>query len=172
MACFCYLYCVCGEYKLARRISRDKDGKAIVRVEGECRNCGSITITSGKWRTADKPKSFVRCLPGQENEADWSFGNPFTFNDPTAKAFGRARFGHGEGFHGHLVTRFGLLKGKSWYRRREQAQLDFLMIFCSMHALAMEQRKRAKGEGRPVTTLPTTRVPRQTQAPPGLAAAA
>lgn len=158
------LYCVCGQCKVARRISRDTNGRAVVRVEGDCPTCGSITITSGKWRTTDNPKSFVRCLPGEEDKADWSFGNPFTFHDPTAKAFGRARFGHGEGFHGHLVTRFGLLKGKSWYRRREQAQLDFLMIFCSMHALGMEQRRRAN--------QPTRIKAKRASAPPGLAAAA
>lgn len=151
------LHCLCGEGRTVRRINRDKNGRAVVRVEGDCTNCGSITITSGKWRTADKPKRFVRCLPGEENKADLLFGNPFTFNDPSATKFGHNRFGHGEGFHGHLVTRFGLLKGKSWYRRREQAQLDFLMVFCSMHALAMEQRRRAKiveavGAGSPVGT--------------------
>lgn len=30
------------------------------------------------------------------------------------------------------------------YRRREQAQLDFLIVFCGMHALTREQRKRAR----------------------------
>ncbi len=147
------LFCVCGQGKTIPRISRNKNGRAVVRVEGECKSCGSITVTSGKWRLTESPKRFVRCLPGEEDKADWLFGNPLTFNSPIAAKFGRNRFGHGEGFHGHLVTRFGLLKGKSWYRRREQAQLDFLMVFCSMHALAMEQRKRAN-------------------APPGLAVAA
>ena len=122
-------FCVCGAGKTIPRISRNKDGKAIVRTEGECKNCGSITITSGKWRLSDNPKRFVRCLPDEESKVDWLFGNPLTFNNRIAAKFGRNRFGHGEGFHGHLVTRFGLLKGKSWYRRREQAQLDFLMVF-------------------------------------------
>ncbi|MGB7588857.1 MAG: hypothetical protein WBM00_09130, partial [Solirubrobacterales bacterium] len=138
------LHCVCGQGKTTPRVSRDKNGRAVVRVEGECKNCGGITITSGKWRVTDNPKRFVRCLPGEEDQADWLFGNPLTFNNRIAAKFGRNRFGHGEGFHGHLVTRFGLLKGKSWYRRREQAQLDFLIVFCSMHALAIEQRRRAK----------------------------
>jgi Transposase DDE domain len=141
------LYCVCGAGKTIPRISRDKDGRAVVRVEGDCKTCGSITITSGLWRVAQNPRRFTRCKPGEADQADWLFGNPFTFNNKQAKAFGSARFGHGEGFHGHLLTRFGLLKHKAWYRRRKEAQLDFLMVFCSMHALAIEQRKRAKVAG-------------------------
>ncbi|HEX5763083.1 MAG TPA: hypothetical protein VFY04_08180 [Solirubrobacterales bacterium] len=150
------LHCVCGSGKTTPRLSRDKKGRTVARVEGECKTCGNITITSGLWRLSDKPKRFVRCLPDETAaDADWLFGNPLTFNASMGKQFGRNRFGHGEGFHGHLVTRFGLLKGKSWYRRREQAQLDFLMVFSAMHALAMEQRQRAKAK-----------------APPGLAVAA
>jgi hypothetical protein len=146
------LFCLCGDYKRSRRVSRDKNGRAVVRVEGECKTCGSITITSGKWRAAQNPRRFVRCGPGEEDQADWSFGNPLTFNDPESKAFGRARFGHGEGFHGHLLNRFGLLKHKAWYRRREEAQLDLLMVFCSMHALALEQRRRSRGTAEPSWT--------------------
>ena len=91
-----------------------------------------------------EPKPPCPVLPGEEEKIDWTFGNPLTFNDARARKFGRARFGHGEGFHGTLVTRFGLLKHKAWYRRREQAQRDFLMVFCGMHALAMEQRARLR----------------------------
>lgn len=156
------LYCVCGEGKTVPRISRHKNGSAVVRVEGDCKNCGSITITAGKWRVSEKPKRFVRCLLGEE--ADYAFGNPMTFYNPRAKAFGKGRFGHGEGFHGHMQTRFGLLKHKAWYRRREQAQLDFLMVFCTMHALAIEQRKRAKE--------PVSLKAKRATAPPGLTQAA
>jgi len=152
------LHCVCGEGKTIQRISQDKNGRAVVRTEGQCKTCGSITITSGKWKTATNPRRFVRCLPGGEDQADWSFGNPLTFNDARARKFGTARFGHGEGFHGTLVTRFGLLKHKAWYRRREQAQRDFLMVFCGMHALAIEQRARLRK--------------RASAAPPGTPAAA
>jgi len=162
------LYCVCGKGKTTPRLSRHaKTGRAVVRVEGECKNCGNITITSGKWRLADgRPKRFIRLLPGEKAKVDWLFGNPLTFNAVLGKQFGKNRFGHGEGFHGHLVTRFGLLKGKSWYRRREQAQLDFLMVFSSMHALAMEQRRRAKA---PTAIAPSGAS--RAQAPPGAAAA-
>jgi hypothetical protein len=107
------LYCVCGQGKTTPRVSRNaKTGRAVVRVEGECKICGNITITSGKWRLTEGPKRFVRCLPGEEGKADWQFGNPLTFNADLGKQYGKNRFGHGEGFHGHLVTRFGLLKGQ------------------------------------------------------------
>jgi hypothetical protein len=161
------LSCRCGDYKLAKRVSLNKNGEAVVRTEGECKTCGPITITSGKWRAAYSPRRFVRCLPGEENAADFSFGNPLTFHDKTAKVFGRNRFGHNEGLHGTLVTRFGLLKHKHWFRRREQAELDFLMVFCSMHALAMEQRVRARAAAEVAAPAGT-----KAQAPPGLAAAA
>jgi hypothetical protein len=162
------IYCACGKGKTTPRLTRDRKGRAVVRVEGECKNCGSITITSGLWRLTEKPKRFVRCIPGEGPEqADWLFGNPLTFNASLGRQYGKNRFGHGEGFHGHLVTRFGLLKHKAWYRRREQAQLDFLMVFCSMHALAMEQRKRAEVVGAGTIGADS----QQAQAPPGSAAA-
>lgn len=149
------IYCRCGDYKLAKRISLGKNGEVISRVEGECKNtCGRITITSGRWRVAEHPLRFVRCLPGEEHEADWSFGNPLTFHDPLARQYGKNRFGHGEGFHGHLQTRFGLLKHKAWYSRREQAELDFLIVFSAMHALAIEQRARARAAAAAEATGP------------------
>jgi hypothetical protein len=166
------IHCLCGGYKLAKRVSRNQNGEVVSRVEGECKTCGTITITSGRWRAAQNPRRFVRCQPGEEHEADWLFGNPLTFNDKLSAQFGRNRFGHGEGFHGHLQTRFGLLKNKAWYRRREQAQLDFLMVFCGMHALAMEQRRRAARGAGGGSSGPAGLGGQQAQAPPGLAAAA
>ena len=68
-------------------------------------------------------------------------GNPLTFHDPVSSTYGSARFGHNEGFHGQLVTRFGLLEGKAWYRDIREAERDFFQVFCIMHSLAMEQRR-------------------------------
>jgi hypothetical protein len=158
------IYCVCGKSRTFWRVSRDGNGRAVVRTEGSCSKCGSITITSGKWRAARNPRRFTRCQPEEtEADADWSFGNPLTFNDPTSRAFGRGRFGHGEGFHGHLQTRFGLLKHKAWYRRRQEAERDFLMVFAGMHALAMEQRKRAREITSSVTASATELAPEKKQ---------
>ena len=67
--------------------------------------------------------------------------------------YGRARFGHNEGLHGTLSNRYALIRNKRWFRRRDEAETETAMTFALMHALALEQRRRAK-------------------APPGLAAAA
>jgi len=77
------------------------------------------------------------------------------------------RFGHNEGFHGALVTRFGLLKEKSWHRSREHVERDFFQVFCIMHSLAMEQRRRAAAKANTSSPPPTGGAP-----PPTVALAA
>ncbi|MBA2794872.1 MAG: hypothetical protein H0U32_12895 [Thermoleophilaceae bacterium] len=109
-------------------------------------------------------------MPGEEDMADWTFGNPLTFNDPFAARYGSGRFGHQEGFHGALVNRFRFLKTKHWYRRGNQARLDATMTFCVMHAVAMEQRRRVRaghsaGVGSPGSAAATA------TGPPGALAA-
>jgi len=137
------LFCLCGKGKTAKRIELS-GGRACARVEGRCKSCGSITITSGDWRLVQNPKRFIRVMPGDpDDRRDWLFGNPLTFNDAVAAAYGRGRFGYGEGFHGALATRFGVNSGKRWYRRKAQAELEAVMVFSVMHALALEQRRRA-----------------------------
>jgi hypothetical protein len=42
------------------------------------------------------------------------------------------------------VTRFGLLKEKSWHRHRRHAERELLQVFCLMHALAKETRRQRK----------------------------
>lgn len=140
------LACRCGQGTIARVFERrDRDGKARTRLEGRCQTCGNITVTAGLWRTAQNPKRFVRLGPGDARDrVDWTFGNPMTYNDPIATEFGRGRFGHQEGFHGALVSRFRFLKTKHWYRRRTTAELDAVMTFCVMHTVAMEQRRRVR----------------------------
>ena len=58
-------------------------------------------------------------------------GNPLTFHDPVSSTYGSARFGHNEGFHGQLVTRFGPLEGKAWYRDIREAERDFFQSSAS-----------------------------------------
>jgi hypothetical protein len=150
------LVCRCGQGTTARVFGRNaRNGKAVARLEGRCVSCGNITLTSGRWKTAQNRgqsglMGIVRVRPGQENEIDWPTGNPLTYNDPVAAEFGRGRFGWGEGFHGALVSRFRFLKTKHWYRRGATARLDAVMTFCVMHAAAMEQRRRVRA--RPVST--------------------
>lgn len=136
------LACKCGQGQVAKAVSVN-DGRAVVRSEGRCTKCGSISITSGRWRRAKNPTQFVRCEPDVRDRADWSFGNPLTFNDPLAQIYGKKRYAHGEGMHGQLSTRFQLLKGKRWFRRVDQAKTDTAVVFSIIHALAIEQRRRA-----------------------------
>ena len=76
-----------------------------------------------------------------------------TFNSLEAQEYGIRRFWHNEGFHGALVSRFGLVKEKRWFRRRDQARIDVAMVFSIQHAIAMEQRRRlraAQAQGPPL----------------------
>ena len=165
------LACKCGQGPTMRRARRGLAGIAIAWLEGACENCGPVALTAGQWRIAqgdkqkNKPDKVVKILYHDEQDAaDWRVGNPLTYHDRVSTAYGNARFGQQEGFHGALVTRFGLLKEKSWHRDRRDAERDVLQVFCSMHALAMEQRRRAAG--RAPTSLPVR------GGPPPLAVAA
>jgi len=156
------LICACGAGTTMKRLSRDRSGKAVVRNEGSCGNCGSITITSGDWRKAQNPDRWLRINPQNRFEKpDLLMGNPLTFNDRIAAEYGRRRFGHGEGFHGALASRFGLIKDKRWFRRLDEAKIATAMTFCVMHVVALEQRRR-RAEAEAVAD--------QGLAPPGLAA--
>jgi hypothetical protein len=140
------LSCECGQGKTMRRAEKKQNGEAVARLEGSCPTCGSISLTAGQWRTFGNIKSgmsVAKALPDEQDRIDWRIGNPLTFNDPLSKQYGSARFGQNEGVHGALVTRFGLLRGKSWYRQAKAAERDIFQTFSIMHALAMEQRRRA-----------------------------
>jgi hypothetical protein len=94
-----------------------------------------------------------------KDKPDLLMGNPLTFNDRIAGEYGRRRFGHHEGFHGALVSRFGLIKDKRWFRRLDEAKIATAMTFCVMHVVALEQRRRRVEADAD-----------QAQAPPALAA--
>jgi len=72
---------------------------------------------------------------GEEDKIDWRVGNPLTFHDTLSTKYGSARFGQNEGFHGALVTRFGLLKRRPG-PLENQAERDLFQVFCAMHSLA------------------------------------
>jgi len=138
------VFCKHGTQATKKNFRRRISGAAVCGVEGNCDlGCGHIQITAGEWRTAQNPRRFVRVMPGDEERADWRMGNPLTFHDPVSATYGSGRFGHNEGLHGQMVTRFGLLKEKAWYRDRREAERDFFQVFCIMHSLAMEQRRLA-----------------------------
>jgi hypothetical protein len=152
------LFCKCGKGKTYRRFGKKKSGvfvvdpatgkqrevpEAVARLEGECSTCGRVSLTAGQWRMYNNSKGVSKLLPGEK--IDWRVGNPLTFDDPVSKCYGRARYGHGEGFHGTLVTRFGLLREKSWHRDIRQAERDVMQVVCAMHSIAKHQRRLAAG---------------------------
>ena len=137
------LSCACGQGKVLRRATKNAAGEAIGRLEGSCPNCGAVSLTTGQWRLFGNKKAAAKALPDEQDKIDWRVGNPLTYKDPLSQTYGSARFGHNEGFHGALVTRFGLLRDKAWYRDRRHAERDLFQVFCAMHSIAKEQRRRA-----------------------------
>jgi len=112
------------------------------RLKGECQDCGSILITSGLWRLSENEK-FVKCLPHERDSAEWSFGNPLTFNDPLVADYGRTRFNSQEGaFDGQFTQRFKLLKNKRWFYRQSQVDLAVVAVVTITHALSLERWRR------------------------------
>jgi hypothetical protein len=151
------VFCRCGK-RATKRLSTNAQGRVIARVEGKCPTCGPITITSGDWRRAQNPDRFTRCNPSDPvDKRDWALGNPLTFHSPEGLEYWRCRFSHNEGFHGALVTRFGLVKGKRWFRRLDQARTDVAIVFSIIHAIALYQRALARSQA-------------AANGPPGLAA--
>lgn len=139
--------CVCGECRTSRRIFV-RNGKTVARLEGFCAKCGSITITSGEWVVKKPGKAggryyFARRDPRQDEQPDYSFGNPLTFNDPVAASYGIKRWSRGEGFNGTVSTRFGLNE-KRWLRWQAEVETDAAIIFSIIHAVSLEQRRRVR----------------------------
>lgn len=173
------LKCRCGQGRVVKRSKlqekRLPDGTttlvAVPRVEGQCRNCKSITITSGEWYLAQNPSQFRSVIPGAGHKPDYTFGNPLTYHDVVAKEYGHDRFGHNEGFHSMLGSRFGLTDEKRWFRRQRQAEIECAMTFTIMHAVAMEWRRRVPGGVAPPLNG-SAAAAATAGAPPGAAAAA
>jgi hypothetical protein len=163
------LFCACGNAAFSREAWRDKHGRGQVRTTGDCPTCGHISITSGLWREAKNPSRYVRCLAGEQ--PDLQFGNPLTYYDEMAADYGTARRGRGEGPHGHTLTqRFGHLKGKRWFRRMIDAELDTNVVFSIMPALGLEDiEHRARTAAIPAGPAPA---PPSTAPPPALPLAA
>ncbi|HZP74251.1 MAG TPA: hypothetical protein VFA97_12850 [Gaiellaceae bacterium] len=144
--------CKCGRVA-TKKVGLDDRGRAIVRVQGKCGNCGTITVTAGDWRHTEDNR-FVRTHPADTvDKRDWAFGNPLSFNDPAANVYGNRRFGHNEGLHGTLSTRYGLIRNKRWFRRKAQAEVATAMTFALIHAISMEQRRRVRQAAAPPGAL-------------------
>jgi hypothetical protein len=168
--------CRCGEGHVWKELGI-ASGRSVVRTVGDCSNCGRISITAGRWRKVQNvgktgQSGFVRVMPGQEDRADYSFGNPLTFNDSLAEVYGNKRFSHNEGLNACLSDRFRFNRHKRWFRRRDQVDTDAAIIYVIMHSLAMEQRRRAAaGRGATAKAGGTHRSAAST-GPPGPAIAA
>ncbi len=135
--------CRCGR-RAAKTITKNDRGEVIARVQGKCPTCGSVSITSGDWRFTKK-SGFVRCkTTDSDKRRDWALGNGLTFRDPVAAVLGKSRFSRQEGLFSALTTRFHLLDQKRWFRRMDQAKIEVAMTLTLIHALALEQRRRAR----------------------------
>jgi hypothetical protein len=154
-----------------RRILQGPDGRAITRLEAECKHCKvSTTITAGEWKRAVDPTrvpgdsrgkyKYMKVHPRDPDSVrDWDIGNPLTFNDELAARFGTMRFGHGEGLNGTAVKRFKLFKTKGYLRTAAQAELHCVMVFAAMHGLTQRRRElEAAGE---FQSVPRPPVPQQ-----------
>lgn len=137
------IFCRCGR-RPAKVVERRKDGGVSVRVEGKCPKCGPFAATAGDWYYTQDNK-FARTKGHEPVSArDWAFGNGLSFNDPVSYELGVPRFVRHEGLHGVLETRFRLIRHKRWFRRLNQAKIETAMCFTLLHALALEQRRRAR----------------------------
>jgi hypothetical protein len=146
------LVCKCGAGRTERDFHYLKNGSVVPRLIGRCSTCGSITITSGQWRTAKNPARFTRVtaqLRAQaetSDEADLTFGNPFTYNDPIAAEYGKQRFSQNEGLFGTLSSRFGLFDTPGYYRDPIDFEIDLLAALCLLHAAALAHYEHAHDE--------------------------
>ena len=158
--------CKCGLGKVSRLIGCSKRHGTVARVRGECKNCGTITITSGLWwlsgNTFKKISKHKRELKtrqkrtGKAIEPDFSFGHPLTYHDEISREYGTARFANQEGLFGSQFTnRFGILEGKRRVYRGVQVDIDFCFTVIIMHALAIEHHRLAQSADRspPIPTL-------------------
>jgi hypothetical protein len=138
------LHCKCGKGKTVRRVRVNAAGRAIVATQGECKHgCGTVRVQAGLWRLAKNPDRFVRCRPGEQDNADWTFGNPLTFHDEVAKSYGVPRYNAQEGMFGsQFTTRFSLLKNKRWFRRQTQVELEVSMVISITHGLSLMRYER------------------------------
>jgi hypothetical protein len=140
------LSCRCGQGEVQKRFRRDQDGKLIPSLEGQCPNCGPVTITSGHWSYHDKRWHKVD-TSNPKDVPTLAFGNGLTFGSPIAEAYGKRRFALQEGVHSIMTSRFGLTRGRRRIKFVDEARLRTAMTFCVMHTLAAEERKRQAASG-------------------------
>ncbi len=75
-----------------------------------------------------------------------------TFHDEVAAGYGVPRYNAQEGMFGsQLTTRFNLLKGKRWFRRQAQVEMEVSMVISITHVLSIEFYRRMAAAPPPLT---------------------
>jgi hypothetical protein len=134
------IYCECGQGQIQKRFHKTKQGRLIPRVEGDCPNCGPITVTSGDWKDVPGKWKHRSKNPG---EADLTLGNPLTFTNPISKVYAKRRFAVQEGAHSILSNRFGLIRPSRRVKNLHELRVRTAMTYCVLHGIAQAQRARA-----------------------------
>jgi len=133
--------CRCGKIA-AGDWDLDRTGQTTCRVYGSCSKCGSISITSERWRLSQNPKKYLRIDPKNKDEQpDLRLGNGLTYDSPMSAAYGAERWSRGEGLNSVMASRFGLTTGKRRYKTIQDARADVAATYALTHLLTMMQRK-------------------------------
>jgi hypothetical protein len=139
--------CGCGTPTQARQAWLDRKGRAHTRIKATCSTCGStISLSSGKKRRAKNPDRIVeKSYLDDPAKVDWAAGNPLTFNDPMAAAYGTSRWTRDEGFHGALSSKYKLNKAGRRFRSRKQVELETNIVYSVLLSLAIWGREYEAG---------------------------
>jgi hypothetical protein len=133
--------CGCGRASQERHAWLDRHGVAHARLKGRCEQCGSsVTLKSGRWRRntdRDDPNVYKRTFRDPEDRIDFLAGNPLTFNDPSAKTYGLARFVRNEGLNGMLASHYKLNGKPRRWRSRRQVRTEMNIVFSILVSLAI-----------------------------------
>ncbi|HJQ49202.1 MAG TPA: hypothetical protein VJ838_01660 [Gaiellaceae bacterium] len=120
----------------------DRKGEVACRVYGSCEKCGSVSITSGRYRLSQNPKKYLKVDPKNKDETpDYRLGNGLTYDSKMSAAYGSERWSRGEGLNSVMASRFGLTTGKRRYKTIQDARADVAASYALMHLLTMMQRK-------------------------------
>lgn len=143
------LVCACAKRNIARKANLLPSGRVVVRTEGKCKTCGDICLTSGLWyKPKDVDKVFKVVDAVDHERVNWEVGNFFTFHDSVGDGFGMPRWHGQEGAFGSQFTqRFGLLKGKRWFYRQTQMDIELNVVVCITHVLSLERWRRMQAAG-------------------------
>lgn len=132
--------CRCGKIATGHW-ELDRNGETTCRVYGTCKKCGSVSITSGRYRLSQNPKKYLKVDPKNKKESpDYRVGNGLTYDSKMSAAYGAERWSRGEGLNSVMASRFGLTTGKRRYKTIQNARADVAACYALTHLLTMMQR--------------------------------